>query len=170
MSKVGAGDCFSYMLRPHLRDYLEHEFGQHSVDRFASRNNVQVQSRSYYSKFFEQEAEGLDAFSCQWKFTRDGVLENNWVHPPYALAGRVIWHFLQCKAQGTLILPRWSSASWWPLLGSILPRLQHKSLPVGMCGEALMFPSDLPIPESLLPRGQLLAIRIRSYLRVNSIS
>lgn len=75
MAKLGAGDCYSYMLRPQCYALIERTFGQHSIDRFASRNNVQVGSRRYYSKFYEPEAEGLDAFSCQWAFASDGSLE-----------------------------------------------------------------------------------------------
>ena len=47
MAKLRAGDCYSYLLLPECYTRLEHAFGVHSVDRFASRNNVQVRSRRY---------------------------------------------------------------------------------------------------------------------------
>jgi hypothetical protein len=33
-------------------------------------------------------------------------LENNWIHPPYALLGQVIRHLRQSNAQATLIAPK----------------------------------------------------------------
>ena len=153
MAKLGAGDFYSYMLRPELRDWLDLQFGIHSLDRCASQNNVQVRFGRYYSKFYEPAAEGLDAFSCHWTYAPDGTLENNWVHPPYALLGRVLRHILQCNAQATLIAPQWPSASWWSLLASHLPRLRYVEL-----ADVVIYPPDLPIPATSLPRDQLLAI------------
>ncbi len=43
-----------------------------------------------------------------------GVL--NWVHPPYRMVGRVVLHMQQCRARGTLVVPWWEKAAWWPLL------------------------------------------------------
>ena len=156
MAKLGAGDCHSYMLRPELRDWLDLEFGIHSLDRcepMGPRLNVQVRFGRYYSKFYEPAAEGLDAFSCHWTYAPDGTLENNWVHPPYALLGRVLRHILQCNAQATLIAPKWPSASWWSLLAPHLPRLRYVEL-----ADVVIYPPDLPIPATSLPRDQLLAI------------
>ena len=160
MAKLGAGDCYSYVLRPELSDWLDLEFGIHSLDRcepMGPRLNVQVRSGRYYSKFYEPAAEGLDAFSCQWTDAPDGTLQNNWVHPPYALLGRVLRHILQCNAQATLIAPKWPSASWCSLLAPHLPRLRYVDL--GACADVLIYPLDLQIPATSLPRGQLLAIR-----------
>ena len=137
MAKLGAGDCYSYMLRPEYYRHIELSFGVHSIDRFASRNNVQVHSRRYYSKFYEPEADGLDAFSCQWATASDGSRENNWVHPPYALLGRVIRHIRQSNAQATLIAPKWPSA-YWSLLAPYLKTARY--LELGTCTAVLTYP------------------------------
>ena len=64
MSKLGTGDAFS--VQPWVRTNLDATFGPHTIDRFPSRNNVQVTSRRYNSLYFETKAEWLDAFSCLW--------------------------------------------------------------------------------------------------------
>jgi len=44
------------------------------------------------------------------------VKENNWICPPLSLIGDVLKHFRICKARGTLLVPVWQSAYYWPLL------------------------------------------------------
>ena len=83
LNKVRTGDQYSHMLRPEVFAHLQITIGLHTIDRFASRNNVQVYPPRYFSKFFEPEAEGIDAFSCHWKYNELGELENNWLYPPY---------------------------------------------------------------------------------------
>ena len=41
---------------------------------------------------------------------------NNWWCPPIALIPGVIWHAQACGAHGTLIVPHWPSAMFWPIL------------------------------------------------------
>ena len=36
--------------------------------------------------------------------------------PPIYLVQKVLTHVVQCKASGTLIVPNWRSAQFWPLL------------------------------------------------------
>ena len=36
--------------------------------------------------------------------------------PPVAIVGRVLFHLLACKSRGTLVVPFWKSAYYWPLL------------------------------------------------------
>ena len=52
----------------------------------------------------------MDAFLQNW------VDENNWLVPPIFLISTVIRHLLTCKAHGTLVVPAWPSAPFWPLL------------------------------------------------------
>ena len=98
MSKLGTGDAFSYTVQPWVRSYLDSAFGKHTIDRFASRNNVQVTPPRYNSLYFETEAEWLDAFSCHWAWTPQLTYENNWIHPPFKLLDQVLQHFQLCQA------------------------------------------------------------------------
>ena len=49
-------------------------------------------------------------------FTQDWSSENNWLVPPITLVGRLLSHMRDCKAVGSLIVPMWKSAYFWPLL------------------------------------------------------
>ena len=40
------------------------------------------------------------------------------------LVGRVVKHMLHCKANGTLVLPKWTSALCWPSLVSDFGQFQ----------------------------------------------
>ena len=56
--------------------------------------------------------EDADAFSFRWDN------ENNWLFPPPNLFNirRMLQHLAFSKAEGTLIVPEWTSAHLWPLL------------------------------------------------------
>lgn len=47
---------------------------------------------------------GVDAFAFDWS------TENNWFVPPIHLVGRDVKHMLHCEANGTLVVPKWTSA------------------------------------------------------------
>ena len=51
-----------------------------------------------------------DAFTVNWS---DEI--NEWV-PPVHLVSGMLRHAEVCKAMGTLIVPAWKSAPYWPLL------------------------------------------------------
>ncbi len=102
---------------PEIRDYIIYIpalFGEHTIDRFAASNNVQVASGRYNSKFFLPEATCLNAFSCHRNCFPSGTLDNNWIHPPHNLIRRVYLHLISCQAICTVMLPVWPSALWWP--------------------------------------------------------
>jgi hypothetical protein len=40
----------------------------------------------------------------------------NWVHPPYRMISQVILHMQKCQAGGTVVVPWWEKAAWWPLV------------------------------------------------------
>ena len=96
--------------------FASHEFfktldalwGPHSVDRFANDQNTKL-SR-FNLLFWTSNCEAVDAFSQNW------VDENNWLVPPIFFISTVIRHLLTCKACGTLVIPAWPSAPFWPLL------------------------------------------------------
>ena len=45
-----------------------------------------------------------------------GGRENNWWCPPPSLVVRVLRHVEMCKALGTLVVPGWQSAAYWPII------------------------------------------------------
>ena len=160
MLKVGAGDLFSFTVQSWVVELLQGMFGKHSIDLFASRNNVQVCPPRYNSMFLEPEAEWLNAFSCDWKWApRKEERENNWIHPLYAILHQTIRHLMHCKATGTIILPQWEVVSWWPIGNDLLPENQHVFL--GQASDVLQFPAGSKYGVENLPRGNILAIRIQ---------
>ena len=129
-----------------------------------SIDHVQVLSRRYSDKY-EPEAEGLDAFSCQWAFASNDSLENNWVHltrplhSPYS-ANSAKQHAGNAQRQ------KWASAHWWQLLGVLAQHLKtSRYLELGPCAEILTYPIELTLMAHHLPRGQILALRLtRTFL------
>ena len=87
--------------------YLEHQWGPHSVDRFASHCCTHLPR--FNSRWWNPGCEAVDAFTCEWRS------DNNWCVPPMYLLGR-LYHFLHSTpCHATVCLPEWLSAPWWPL-------------------------------------------------------
>ena len=99
---------------PHLFREIDSQWGPHQVDRFAADYNSQLPR--FNSKFWCPGTDGVDAFCYNWHG------QNNWCCPPVYLIPRVLRHARSCNAVGTLILPHWPSAYFWPL---ICPDGQH---------------------------------------------
>lgn len=87
---------------------IELLWGPHSIDRFANFRNTKL--ARFNSLFWNPGAEEIDSFVQDWHG------ENNYVCPPIFLIPRVLRHMRNCKAVGTLVVPFWPSAIFWPLL------------------------------------------------------
>ena len=97
-----------YMLDRSCFRSLDRLWGPHLVDRFASEKTKQLDR--FCSRFLNPGCEAADAFTVSWT----GV--NNWLFPPPFLVPRVLRHMSVGKEDGTLLVPEWRSAPWWPLL------------------------------------------------------
>jgi hypothetical protein len=97
-----------------INDYVFHDidamWGPHTFDRFACHYNAKLDL--FNSKFYQPGSSGVNAFSQYWS------RHNNWLCPPVYLTSKVIQHLKVYKARGTLIVPKWKSAHFWPLLCS----------------------------------------------------
>ena len=87
---------------------MDDVWGPHEVDCFACHYNRKLPL--FNSKFFQPGTSGVNAFSQDWAFA------NNWLCPPAYLTVRVVNHLKICKAVGTLIVPLWRSAHFWPII------------------------------------------------------
>lgn len=87
---------------------MERLWGPHTFDRFANHKNWKV--AKFNSKFWVPGTKGVDAFSVDWS------QENNWLVPPVPLISQVVMHVIACKAKGTLIVPKWPSSTFWPMV------------------------------------------------------
>ena len=101
-------DNDDWMLNPATFNWLNSFWGPNTVDRFASATNAQLPR--FNSRFWVPGSEAIDSFTCCW------ANDNNWWCPPIYLIPRVIRHAQGNKAKGTLIVPQWPSAPFWPLL------------------------------------------------------
>jgi hypothetical protein len=89
---------------------LEARWGPHSMDLFASSDNVQCEK--FYSLHWCRETAGVNAFGSPWSG------ENCLANVPYKAIGRV-WKDLreqQVVTLATLLVPMWESSTWWDLV------------------------------------------------------
>ena len=61
----------------------------------------------YNSQYWEPGTEAMDTITCSW------ADDNNWLCPPIYLIPRVLKN---SRAKGTLVVPKWLSSPFWPLL------------------------------------------------------
>ena len=101
-------DYDDWQLNPSVFANLDSLWGPHSVDRFASCDNMQLVR--FNSRYWSSGTEAVDAFTVNWSE------ENNWLCPPISLIPRVIRHAQNCCAMCTLVVPVWPSAPFWPLV------------------------------------------------------
>lgn len=101
-------DTDDWMLNPVHFLELDQLWGPHTVDCFASFNSKQLPK--FYSRWFCPGCAGIDAFTLDWSG------DNNWLVPPIHLVARVLRHLISGGEAGTLVVPFWPSAPWWPLL------------------------------------------------------
>ena len=92
-------------------DHLCRVWGHHDIDRFSS--NLNNKCHVFNSKHWVPGTYAVDAFNQCWY----GV--KNWMVPPPALGCKTLKKIVKDKAEGTLILPEWKSAPFWPLLLSV---------------------------------------------------
>ena len=101
-------DSDDWGLSPLSFHHIDLVWGPHSVDRFANHENAKLPR--FNSRFWNPGSEGIDAFVMDWRG------ENNYACPPICLILRVLHHMRNCKASGSLIVPFWHSAPFWPMI------------------------------------------------------
>lgn len=101
-------DFDDYTIHDDVFNTIDWVWGPHSCDRFACYYNTKLVK--YNSRYFQPGTSGVNAFSQDWQY------DNNWLCPPVYLTCKVLKHLRACNAQGTLIVPVWKSAHFWPLL------------------------------------------------------
>lgn len=101
-------DCDDWEIDTSIFSHLNSVWGPHTVDRFASDYNTKC--TIFNSKHYCPGTSGINAFDQHWG------RENNWVVPPQSLAGKCLQKLILEQANGTLVIPYWTSAPYWPLL------------------------------------------------------
>lgn len=87
---------------------IDNTWGRHTVDRFAS--NLNNHCVRFNSRFWCPGTEGVDAFDQCWSE------DCNWIVPAPRDVLRVLAKLENDKAKGSVVLPLWKSAPFWPVL------------------------------------------------------
>ena len=103
-------DSDDWSIRSSVFHYIDGVWGPHTVDRFSSDYNANC--LRFNSRWWCRNTEAVNAFSQSWQG------ENNWMVPPPKLVNKVINKMKSDRAMGTLVVPAWKSAPYWPLLHS----------------------------------------------------
>ena len=101
-------DTDDWCVHSFLFKYLDSKWGPYDIDLFASYYNAKCQM--FYSKDFCYHASGVNAFNFSWE------VKNHWIVPPPNLLVKTINKILHDNATCTLIVPKWESAPFWPIL------------------------------------------------------
>ena len=101
-------DTDDWEVNTSMFQYLNKLWGHFTVDLFADTTSRKV--KRFYSRHWVQNSQGVDAFAFSWKN------ENCWIVPPVRLIPQVLRKLLFDKSKGTLVVPRWPSSVFWPLL------------------------------------------------------
>jgi hypothetical protein len=57
-----------------------------------------------------------EALRIIYAFTQNWRNGNNWIVPPIDFVARSTSHLILCKAEGTLIVPKWPSSYFWTFI------------------------------------------------------
>ena len=106
LSKVE--DTEDWQVQVHIFQFLQKRYKTFTLDPFAS--NLSAKTEKFFSKYWCRNSSGVDAFSYCWE---DEIL---WLVPPPRLIARVLFHAKLSRGKGLLIVPKWQSAAYWPLL------------------------------------------------------
>jgi len=106
LSRIQDRDDWS--VSPECFAYIDSIWGPQEVDWFA--DNFIIQKDTFNSRFWCPGTSAVDTFTCDWSH------EINWACPPPYLILHCIRHASVTAARGTLVVPAWPSALFWPIL------------------------------------------------------
>ena len=114
-SSIALADEFSrkfdnddWEIQPRIFCQLSAIWGKYSIDRFAS--NLNCKCIRFNSRICCVGSEAVDALTQNWSG------ELNWWVPPPKLITKCLNKIISEKAPGTLVIPMWKSAPFWPLV------------------------------------------------------
>ena len=89
-------------------DFIDSLWGPHTFDRFASPSSLKL--AKFNSRFWCRGSAGVDAVCYSW------AGENNYMCPPISLIVHTLKQLRKCRGYGTLIVPKWHAAYFWPFI------------------------------------------------------
>ena len=101
-------DFDDYTINDEVFFSLDELWGPHTWDRFACHYNAKLPK--FNTRYYQPGSSGVNAFVQDWYY------DNNWLRPPVRLTCKVVSHMKVCNVAGTLVVPLWKSAHFWPRL------------------------------------------------------
>jgi hypothetical protein len=95
----------------------DRKWGPITFDRFADDKNKKIDRFNF--RLLVSGTDGIDDFAFDWQH------ENNWCVSPIHLIPRVVNHMLICRRKGILIVPKWKSALFWPMICNFKRKMFH---------------------------------------------
>ena len=114
-------DSTEWSLSKTLFKQICQQFGQPTIDMFASRLNYQIEPYCAWQP--DPFAQTIDSFTLHW-----GNYELIYVFPPFSIIGRVLQKITSDKATAVIIVPHWPTQPWFSRLRCMLlepPRIIH---------------------------------------------
>ncbi len=94
--------------------HLDSTYHKHTIDRFTSKNNKQLQP--YNAKWRDGKAEAVDSLPLTDEAWRREV---NWCNPPWSLLDDPASKLMQLGAAATVIVPKWPRFPWFHQLAEM---------------------------------------------------
>ena len=139
-------DQTEWQLNPRIFRYLIDNLFQPNIDLFASRLNYQLQP--YVAWQPDPGAFAIDAFTLDWnKFIF-------YAFPPFSLLDRVLQKIEHDQATGILVIPNWSTQTWFPRVQKLLIQ---KPLQLPYKKDILVLPYKPKAQHPLAHKLQLMA-------------
>ena len=101
-------DIDDWTLSEEFFQILNNKWGPFTIDLFANYYNYKCPK--FYSLFYSKGSAGVNAFCYNW------ANENALIVPPIPLVIKALRHAKACHCKGTLVVPFWNSAPFWPVL------------------------------------------------------
>ena len=101
-------DQDDWKVNTEIFDRINQCWGPHTLDCFASLRTKQL--GRFCSRWWNPGCFAIDAFTVDW------AEERVWLCPPLYLISRALDMLQSCQSHGTMIVPKWVSAAWWPKL------------------------------------------------------
>ena len=123
-------DCTEWTLRSDIFQRLVKEFGEPSIDLFASRLNHKVERYCAWEP--DPGAVFIDCFMYDW-----GQEELAYAFPPFSVIHMVVQKLVQDQAEVVMVVPVWPTQPWFTLLQETV------------CAQPMVF--DIKTNELFLP-------------------
>jgi hypothetical protein len=138
---------------------IDSKWGPFQIDRFASLQNRKTER--FNSQFAEKQTDGVDAFKQDWAFSQNIEEKiNNWICPPVKVILSVLKKIKADKVTGTLVVPYWESAFYWPSIWQLIQERNNDPKQVWRFHTGFLIGEQMPDHTfNLYPNFDCLAIR-----------